>query len=692
MVSSFYRSFEDKHRGSRELIKSRLEVYLPFVWPLLQNGQDATDIALDLGCGRGEWLELLTEQGWLAKGVDQDSGMLEACREQNLKADKGDALDYLHAMKDKSAAVITGFHIAEHLQFEKLKTLVEQSFRVLKPGGLLILETPNPENLVVGTTNFYLDPTHERPLPPLLLSFLTEHIGFKRVKTLRLQEATGLLDSESLSLVDVFNGVSPDYAIIAQKDASQNILKSFDEVFSKDYGVSLNELANLYDEQKNAKQAALQTENEANQQKAVQLTSELKAIKEDKTTIEAVIARLQSMSEQLQHNLDLASKEKTEFRDELKVEQQRAMQIMAELSSANEGKAASIAEIAQLQNTIQNLQQSLDLASKEKAEFKGELKLEQQRALQLMEELMAAKEAQAITTAEVTQLQTVAENLQHSLELISKEKEQANSEIEELQKASQHWQLTAGQLGEELEKLKSTHHELLQTNHHWWATADQQNKELEALKKIHHELLQTNHHWWSTADQQGKELAELRRQVDELNHSSHHWWLESDRLDKELQATYKSKSWRITWPLRKLMQFSKWLFCLPARIILWVVRLPKRTARWLLVKLMAYTQKHPFLKERALAWLQNYPAFETKLRQLALARGLKVAPPAVQALEPAIDVAAEPTNVPAESSTASAVENSFSVSETDLSHLTPSARRIYTDLVAAIQQSQKEEM
>ena len=626
------------------LIKSRLEVYLPFVWPLLQNGQDATDIALDLGCGRGEWLELLTEQGWLAKGVDQDSGMLEACREQNLKADKGDALDYLHAMEDNSAAVITGFHIAEHLPFEKLKTLVEQSFRVLKPGGLLILETPNPENLVVSTTNFYLDPTHERSLPPLLLSFLAEHVGFKRVKTLRLQEATDLLDSESLSLVDVFNGVSPDYAVIAQKDASQNILKSFDEVFSKDYGVSLNELANLYDEQKNAKQAALQTENEANQQKAVQLTSELKAIKEDKTTIEAVIAQLQSMSEQLQHNLNLASKEKAEFKDELKTEQQRAMQLIAELSAANEGKAASTAKIAQLQNTIQNLQQSLDLASKEKAEFKGELKLEQQRALQLMEELMAAKEAQAITTAEVTQLQTVAENLQHSLELISKEKEQANSEIEELQKASQHWQLTAGQLGEELEKLKSTHHE----------------------------LLQTNHHWWSTADQQGKELAELRRQVDELNHSSHHWWLESDRLDKELQATYKSKSWRITWPLRKLMQFSKWLFCLPARIILWVVRLPKRTARWLLVKLMAYTQKHPFLKERALAWLQNYPAFETKLRQLALA--------------------AEPTNVPAESSTASAVENIFSVSETDHSHLTPSARRIYTDLVAAIQQSQKEEM
>ena len=100
---------------------------------------------------------------------------------------------------------------------------VAQALRVLVPGGVLILETPNPENLVVGTSSFYLDPTHERPLPWQLLSFLAEHHGFERVKTLRMQESAHLAARvarhEALSLMDVLGGASPDYAIVAQKAA-----------------------------------------------------------------------------------------------------------------------------------------------------------------------------------------------------------------------------------------------------------------------------------------------------------------------------------------------------------------------------------------------------------------------------------------------------------------------------------------
>ena len=88
----FYRAFEEQFRGSRELITSRLQVYLPFVEPL--KTIETTPIALDLGCGRGEWLELLQNNGFQAKGVDLDEGMLSACYELNLDVQLGDALEY----------------------------------------------------------------------------------------------------------------------------------------------------------------------------------------------------------------------------------------------------------------------------------------------------------------------------------------------------------------------------------------------------------------------------------------------------------------------------------------------------------------------------------------------------------------------------------------------------------------------
>ena len=185
-MDPFYRAFEERHRGSRELIKSRLEVYLPFVEPL-KTLYKAPEI-LDLGCGRGEWLELMQHNGFQAKGVDLDEGMLSACRELNLNVCQADALDYLRGLTANRLSVVSAFHVVEHISFEALRQLVDEAYRVLKPGGLLILETPNSENLVVGTSGFYLDPTHQRPLPAQLLAFVVEYAGFARVKTLYLQE------------------------------------------------------------------------------------------------------------------------------------------------------------------------------------------------------------------------------------------------------------------------------------------------------------------------------------------------------------------------------------------------------------------------------------------------------------------------------------------------------------------------
>lgn len=246
MSGGFYRAFEDRHRGSRELIAERLRVYLPFLQAFLEDSAKAP--ILDVGCGRGEWLELLTNEGYSAIGVDLDEGMLQACRQLSLPAEHGDALSALRARPDASLSAVTGFHIAEHIPFDDLQALVSEALRALRPGGLLILETPNAENISVGTTGFYLDPTHERPIPQLLMSFLVEHSGFHRCKVLRLQEPAELHSTDrTIDLMSVLGGVSPDFAIIGQKSATEDVLQAFDSLFEGSYGLSLPELAQRYD-------------------------------------------------------------------------------------------------------------------------------------------------------------------------------------------------------------------------------------------------------------------------------------------------------------------------------------------------------------------------------------------------------------------------------------------------------------
>jgi O-antigen chain-terminating methyltransferase len=245
MSDQFYRAFEDRHRGSRDVIKGRLAPYLPFIQPLAEQYPGAP--ALDLGCGRGEWLEILATTGLSPLGVDQDEDMLDACRVLGLTACQGDAIEYLAALPDNSQAIVSAFHVVEHLSFDDLRKLAAEALRVLKPGGLLIMETPNPENIAVATCNFYLDPTHERPIPPDLLSFVAEYHGFQRVKIVRLQESTELAQCATPALKDVLQGVSPDYAVIAQKEANTDILAATHGVFDQEYGLTLETLSARYD-------------------------------------------------------------------------------------------------------------------------------------------------------------------------------------------------------------------------------------------------------------------------------------------------------------------------------------------------------------------------------------------------------------------------------------------------------------
>ena len=296
MQNDFYYRFEQHFRGSREEIKRRQSVYLPILEPL--KTIQSPSLALDLGCGRGEWLELMTENGFSAQGVDLDDAMLQFCAEQGFAVRKSDALDYLRSVPDATLSVVTGFHIAEHLPFETLQRLIVEALRALVPAGILILETPNPENLMVGACNFYTDPTHRAPLPTHLLAYLGEDAGFKRIKILRLNQPPQEWYStaaEFPSLSRVIFGVGPDYAIVAQKDAAPETLTAFSwfaetENGSKSLGGRINEF--------DAELLAIQQETQRVQHEQM---ARLDALSAYHGRTEEEIARLTALWEGAQH-------------------------------------------------------------------------------------------------------------------------------------------------------------------------------------------------------------------------------------------------------------------------------------------------------------------------------------------------------------------------------------------------------
>ncbi|WP_052140902.1 class I SAM-dependent methyltransferase [Pseudoalteromonas piratica] len=213
---SFYSDFEDRFRGSREEITQRLQFYI----------EETSEIdelksfgALDLACGRGEWLGLLRENGFRARGVDINQATNDACLELGLDVETADIFEYLQRQPENSVGLISAFHIVEHLPFELLFQVLIEIHRVLVPNGVVILETPNPGNLLVGACNFYIDPTHRNPLPSPLLEFLVEHQGFN-AKSIPLNPCSDLGMIKGFDGAQYINNLlfgSRDYAVIGRK-------------------------------------------------------------------------------------------------------------------------------------------------------------------------------------------------------------------------------------------------------------------------------------------------------------------------------------------------------------------------------------------------------------------------------------------------------------------------------------------
>jgi O-antigen chain-terminating methyltransferase len=179
-LDTFYFNFENRFRGSREEIKARVGFYLP----LIRKAGAGTPRrpVLDLGCGRGEWLELLKEHKLEARGVDLNTTMVAHCKARGLKARLADVLEHLRSLRANSHGAITGFHIIEHLPFETLMQLFGEARRVLQPGGVAVFESPNCKNLMVGACNFNIDPTHRNPVFPETAEFMLASHGFDKIR------------------------------------------------------------------------------------------------------------------------------------------------------------------------------------------------------------------------------------------------------------------------------------------------------------------------------------------------------------------------------------------------------------------------------------------------------------------------------------------------------------------------------
>jgi SAM-dependent methyltransferase len=195
---------------ARAATQERLRFYLPILAEM-QVGTPEQPV-LDIGCGRGEFLELLRGQGLAARGVDSDGAAVEACRATGLDCTADDALSYLTRQPPESLGAVTGFHLIEYLPFNTVARLFEEAFRVLAPGGVMIVETPNPANLLIASRWFYLDPTHRNPLPGEMLSTIAEARGFDRVSIIDLHP----VEPHGTPFDRLFHGPQ-DYALLARK-------------------------------------------------------------------------------------------------------------------------------------------------------------------------------------------------------------------------------------------------------------------------------------------------------------------------------------------------------------------------------------------------------------------------------------------------------------------------------------------
>ena len=204
--------FSDAFRGPEDQIRERQKRHAA-------RFTGATREILDLGCGRGEFLEAAREAGLAARGIDLSEECIAFCRAKGLAAEPADLFTHLEALPDRSLGGVFCCQVVEHLPPERVPVLVRIISAKLSEGALVAIETPNPECLAIFATHFYIDPTHTRPVPAALLSFYMEEAGLGNIEIERLapaSESIPALKQLPPEVVEALFGAL-DYAIFARK-------------------------------------------------------------------------------------------------------------------------------------------------------------------------------------------------------------------------------------------------------------------------------------------------------------------------------------------------------------------------------------------------------------------------------------------------------------------------------------------
>ncbi len=217
-----YFKFQNQFRGTQNQIMERQKCYLPYF-------QGKKGKIFDLGCGRGEFLRLLKEENIPAFGVDMYPEYEINGELFDLDITTGDGIATLEEMQEPLGGIFCA-QVIEHLGFKTVERLCQLAYEKLEDGACLILETPNPRSLSTYTNAFYLDPTHDKPVHPLLMEYLLKAIGFSDVQILwpdhSLRQLPFIRSNSIENLWEVNNAIervsgilfgSQDYAVVATK-------------------------------------------------------------------------------------------------------------------------------------------------------------------------------------------------------------------------------------------------------------------------------------------------------------------------------------------------------------------------------------------------------------------------------------------------------------------------------------------
>lgn len=212
-----YFRFENYFRGPRETVKQRQEIYLEYF-------RNCRSI-LDIGCGRGEFLELMRDNGLSAVGVDTYPDFAEYCCSLGFNAVCDDGIGYLSRLESVDGIFVG--QVVEHLTVDQIINLIETAYSKLSDDGVIIMETPNPQSLSIYVNAFYIDPSHVKPVHPETLKYLLKNAGFSSIETVFTESSKPDITIPPLKNEEKFNTAmatvqnmlfgSQDYAVIARK-------------------------------------------------------------------------------------------------------------------------------------------------------------------------------------------------------------------------------------------------------------------------------------------------------------------------------------------------------------------------------------------------------------------------------------------------------------------------------------------